>query len=514
MSTKRVDRVAKACQDKAFSGLGFAMNNSYVKHVEQLESNLQPYAKKSFESFSNEFVDGGEIHKFYEDEWQDESKRSRIIKRTPIQIERDRILYSNGIRKQTEKYHILYSGSKRIMRNYTTHTLRLTQVARSICRGLGLNEDFAEGIALGTKVGALPFIHASKEEVSDWMISKIKEIDNKETKSDGCRQIEIPFDTECKPPHWLSALESEEIKGKILRTLPIAFGDQVESAYSSGQQSYWLLSTNPYIMKSNPLKYSPEMMYGVWRHSLGIDHGPNSFMHDILIERATKKHHTISWKHLTYETIVVQYADDITWVIENINDADRAKLLNNSRREVSKGLFEDLSQSLNSFFGHDMPSDIMRALQEKDSGLFYSYFISNFVATSTEELKHLDIPNRQYLYGQDVPLIGLSEQAKDLLEKLKAYLNENVFNEPRVLNRTKMLRKISEVFMDYFYDPKNSLLNDYIKRKALLERWPDEEKKQALDLISNEIHRIQLAVNLFSEMGDQEIYDLLGVESM
>ena len=122
---------------------------TYKEHVDKLEDGLSPYAKKSFESFSQSFVDGGSIHDSYESKWRmNAGGNPKLLYRTPLQIERDRILHSAGIRKQTEKYHVLYNGQRRIVRNYTTHTMRMAQVTRAICRGLKLNGDFAEAIAL------------------------------------------------------------------------------------------------------------------------------------------------------------------------------------------------------------------------------------------------------------------------------------------------------------------------------------------------------------------------------
>src|SRR5258706_5981932 len=134
--------------------------DDYKTQVEFIEAGLADYAKKSFDSHL--FVDGGLLFKFYNDLWSKDNDRIKLFNRTPIQLERDRILYSNGIRKQSEKYHILFRGNTKIVRNYITHTMRMMQVCRAICRGLKLNEDFAEAIALGSKLGALPFIHASK----------------------------------------------------------------------------------------------------------------------------------------------------------------------------------------------------------------------------------------------------------------------------------------------------------------------------------------------------------------
>src|ERR1700686_3571073 len=93
---------------------------SYKQHVELLETGLATYAKKSFEPFSQKFMDGGEIFEYFQRQWAGAaSGKLKFLNRTPLQVERDRILYSGGVRKQTEKYHVLYNEQRRIVRNYT-----------------------------------------------------------------------------------------------------------------------------------------------------------------------------------------------------------------------------------------------------------------------------------------------------------------------------------------------------------------------------------------------------------
>ena len=82
----------------------------YVVQVDVMEGKFRPSAKRSFEAHSPTFVDGDEILPFYLQEWGGPA-RKRLTNRTPLQRERDRILYSNLMRKQTEKYHLLIMDS-------------------------------------------------------------------------------------------------------------------------------------------------------------------------------------------------------------------------------------------------------------------------------------------------------------------------------------------------------------------------------------------------------------------
>ena len=160
-----------------------SMTASYEKIVEAYENRYEIYAKKSFEKPDSQMVNGRRLCDYYGQIWADDSERIKIENRTPLQLERDRILYSDILRKQTEKYHVLYSGTQRVTRNYTTHTMRLAHVVRAMCSGLGLNSDFGEAIALGCKSGAVSFIHAAKEKVHEWVLYKINEFDEENKRS-------------------------------------------------------------------------------------------------------------------------------------------------------------------------------------------------------------------------------------------------------------------------------------------------------------------------------------------
>lgn len=82
--------------------------------------------------------------------------------RTEFQRDRDRIIYSKAFRRLKHKTQVFISpeGDHYITR--LTHTLEVSQIARTIARSLRLNEDLAEAIALGHDLGHTPFGHAGE----------------------------------------------------------------------------------------------------------------------------------------------------------------------------------------------------------------------------------------------------------------------------------------------------------------------------------------------------------------
>ncbi|MGH3116738.1 MAG: deoxyguanosinetriphosphate triphosphohydrolase [Gaiellales bacterium] len=87
--------------------------------------------------------------------------------RTAYQRDRDRILHAKAFRRLAHKTQVFLAPEGDHYRVRLTHTLEVTQVARTIARALRLNEDLAEAIALGHDLGHTPFGHLGEEVLSD-----------------------------------------------------------------------------------------------------------------------------------------------------------------------------------------------------------------------------------------------------------------------------------------------------------------------------------------------------------
>ncbi len=79
--------------------------------------------------------------------------------RTDFQRDRDRIIHSKGFRRLKFKTQVFLAPKGDHYRTRLTHTLEVSQVARTLARALHLNEDLTEAIALGHDLGHTPFGH-------------------------------------------------------------------------------------------------------------------------------------------------------------------------------------------------------------------------------------------------------------------------------------------------------------------------------------------------------------------
>ncbi len=87
--------------------------------------------------------------------------------RTVFQHDRDRILHSKSFRRLKHKTQVFLSPEGDHYRTRLTHTLEVSQVARTVARALALNEDLTEAIALGHDLGHTPFGHAGERVLNE-----------------------------------------------------------------------------------------------------------------------------------------------------------------------------------------------------------------------------------------------------------------------------------------------------------------------------------------------------------
>jgi len=126
-----------------------------IKNLRQLlkeeERTLAPYAMKNS-------LSAGRVHKEPEDQY-----------RLPFQRDRDRIIHCRSFRRLQAKTQVFVSYYGDHFRDRLTHSMEVSQIARDICRNLGLNEDLSECISLAHDLGHPPFGHGGEAALNEIM---------------------------------------------------------------------------------------------------------------------------------------------------------------------------------------------------------------------------------------------------------------------------------------------------------------------------------------------------------
>jgi dGTPase len=121
------------------------VNSNIRQRIEESENRLSPFASKSK-------LSRGRLR------WEEPSSL-----RTDFQRDRDRIIYSNAFRRLKHKTQVFIAPLSDHFVTRLTHTLEVSQIARTISRALNLNEDLTEAIALGHDLGHTPFGHVGEQ---------------------------------------------------------------------------------------------------------------------------------------------------------------------------------------------------------------------------------------------------------------------------------------------------------------------------------------------------------------
>ena len=92
--------------------------------------------------------------------------------RTPFQRDRDRIIHSASFRRLKHKTQVFVNTEGDHYRTRITHSIEVAQIARTISKYLGLNDDLAETLSLSHDMGHTPFGHAGEEALNECMDDK------------------------------------------------------------------------------------------------------------------------------------------------------------------------------------------------------------------------------------------------------------------------------------------------------------------------------------------------------
>lgn len=222
--------------------------------------------------------------------------------RSELQRDRDRIVHSTAFRRLVYKTQVFVNHEGDLFRTRLTHSLEVAQVARSVARALGANEDLVEAIALAHDLGHTPFGHAGQDALHDCM----REHGGFEHNLQSLRVVD---ELEQRYPAWDGLNLCFETREGILKHCSRRNAERLEALEPGGVGRRFLDGTQP-SLEAQIVNLADEVAYTV--HD--VDDGVRSGLLDVVqlqaiplyarLEQAARAEHpSLAGRRLLFETL-------------------------------------------------------------------------------------------------------------------------------------------------------------------------------------------------------------------
>ena len=349
------------------------------------ENYLKPYATKSINS-------KGRIYKEAE---------SSI--RSPYQRDRDRIIHSSSFRRLKHKTQVFVNTEGDHYRTRLTHSMEVSQIARTLSRSLGLNEDLSETLSLSHDLGHTPFGHAGEEALNQ------------------CMRKYGGFDHN-------------------IQTLRIV--TSIENKY----------------YKFCGLNLTIETLDGLIKHN-----GPvkNLVQYKTILKKDLFSNEIVFNAFPSLEAQVAAISDDIAYNNHDLEDGLRAGLFTikkiSSITYVSK-LINKHVKNIKNFRREIIISQIVRDL--------INLMVVDVINTTNKNLKRSNPQLINDIYKQDRLIVDFSDKMKMIDKQIKDFLKRNMYNHKKVVvNTNRGKRIINDLFKYLSKNSRKHISKDLFKNE-------------------------------------------------
>ena len=349
------------------------------------ENYLKPYATKSINS-------KGRIYK--------EPEHSI---RSPYQRDRDRIIHSSSFRRLKHKTQVFVNTEGDHYRTRLTHSMEVSQIARTLSRSLGLNEDLSETLSLSHDLGHTPFGHAG-EEVLNQCMGKYGGFDHN------------------------------------IQTLRIV--TSIENKY----------------YKFCGLNLTIETLDGLIKHN-----GPvkNLVHYKTILKKDLFSNKIVFNAFPSLEAQVAAIADDIAYNNHDLEDGLRAGLFTikkiSSITYVSK-LINKHVKNIKNFRREIIINQIVRDL--------INLMVLDVINTTNKNLKRSNPQLINDIYKQDRLIVDFSDKMKMIDKQIKDFLKRNMYNHKKVVvNTNRGKRIINDLFKYLSKNSRKHISKDLFKNE-------------------------------------------------
>ncbi|MBA1337317.1 MAG: dGTPase [Pelagibacterales bacterium] len=353
------------------------------------ENNLKTYATKSANT-------KGRIYNEPENEM-----------RSPYQRDRDRIIHSSSFRRLKHKTQVFVNIEGDHYRTRLTHSMEVSQIARTIARYMGLNEDLCETLSLAHDLGHTPFGHAGEDTLNQ------------------CMNDFGGFDHNLQTIRIVTLLENK-------------------------------------YYKFSGLNLTKETLDGLVKHN-----GPliNTDSFDRIFNKNFFKNKINFLQSPSLEAQVAAISDDIAYNNHDLEDGIRAGLFNINKLKsipfVSKYILKH-NKNIKIYRKEVIVNQIVREL--------INQMVKDVIGTSNKNIKKYDPKLIKDIYNNRNKIVTFSSNMEKVVMEIKNFLTVNMYNNKNVLVNTNKGKKIIKELFKHLSKKPKKYINNYLLKNVSKER--------------------------------------------
>lgn len=320
--------------------------------------------------------------------------------RSPFQRDRDRIIHSSAFRRLKHKTQVFIEHEGDYFRTRLTHSIEVAQIARTISRALGLDEDLAEALSLAHDLGHTPFGHAG-ERVLHRLMEPYGGFDH---------------------------------NGQALRVVA-----EIECRYA----------------EFDGLNLTWETLEGLIKHNGPVDVASAPFG----VAAYNERHDLELGTQASAEAQVAALSDDIAYNNHDLDDGLRARLFTlEETRELA--IVNDCVEAVDARY----PSLDRRRRRHEVLRRIFGVMVDDVIAESKRRIERLKPGSAAEIRAADGPVIGFSETLLDKNKPLRKFLFKRMYRHTRVNRMmSKAGRVVAEMFPRFMAEP-NLLPDEWRER--------------------------------------------------
>ena len=299
--------------------------------------------------------------------------------RSPYQRDRDRILHSTAFRRLKHKTQVFVNTTGDHYRTRITHSLEVSQIARTLAKYFNLNEDLAETLSLAHDLGHTPFGHAGEEALNE------------------CMKRNGGFDHNIQTVRIVTLLENRYYNFKGLNL-------SIETLDG-------LVKHNGPI--KNKTKYNKILGKNFFKQKINFNNSPS------------------------LEAQIASISDDIAYNSHDLEDGLKANLfkLNDIKRIPILNVL--LKKHINKIkkYPHDI---VLRQIVRE----IIDEMVRDVIFNTQKNIKKNRIKSVKDIYKSKYPLVCFSNKMKKFDTNIKKFLKKNMYYNKNVIHKTNLGKKI------------------------------------------------------------------------